>query len=368
MKRASGEGTIRQLKSGNWCARVMINGVRKSHTATTQRKAREWLTEVRHDLDMETYVEPSDMPLSEWWDKWIIADKKVNVKAATLRNYAASRARLSKNLLAMPLSKITRADVQAAINRFTATGAKPSTAKLMAVHVNSCFKAAVIGKMIKNNPFNNIKLPEDEEGKGQLHLLTDEEYTDFVIHCKTTIQKRKDGKTDGEDAKRKPYKDALLTILYTGLRKAECINLLWSDWDKDVLLVRGTKTSKSYRRIMLDHEIIELLESRRKTTKSFSIFESTKGKPLLAAALYDHIHGLNGHNVHDLRHTFATRAILAGVDAKTLSEILGHANVSTTLKLYVHPTDDSKRDAVRKIASARSQQGNGARKVTVISE
>lgn len=46
---------------------------------------------------------------------------------------------------------------------------------------------------------------------------------------------------------------------------------------------------------------------------------------------------------HILRHTYATRAMETGTDAKTLAEILGHANVKTTLSLYVHPSLNHKR-------------------------
>ena len=48
---------------------------------------------------------------------------------------------------------------------------------------------------------------------------------------------------------------------------------------------------------------------------------------------------------HDLRHTFATHAISSGVDAKTLSGILGHTNASFTLDTYTHVTGDMHRKA-----------------------
>lgn len=51
---------------------------------------------------------------------------------------------------------------------------------------------------------------------------------------------------------------------------------------------------------------------------------------------------------HTLRHTFATRCIESGVDAKTLSEILGHSNVQITLRLYVHPTYSMKKKSIEK--------------------
>ncbi len=51
-------------------------------------------------------------------------------------------------------------------------------------------------------------------------------------------------------------------------------------------------------------------------------------------------------NFHCLRHTFATRCIESGADYKTVSEILGHASVHTTMNLYVHPSIEQKRKCV----------------------
>ena len=51
-----------------------------------------------------------------------------------------------------------------------------------------------------------------------------------------------------------------------------------------------------------------------------------------------------------LRHTFATRCIEAGVDVKSLSEILGHANVNITLNTYVHSSDNLKKKYVKRLA------------------
>lgn len=56
-------------------------------------------------------------------------------------------------------------------------------------------------------------------------------------------------------------------------------------------------------------------------------------------------------NFHALRHTFATRCIEAGVDLKTLSEILGHSSVSITMNRYVHPTMQMKRDNMKRFSN-----------------
>ncbi len=56
-------------------------------------------------------------------------------------------------------------------------------------------------------------------------------------------------------------------------------------------------------------------------------------------------------NFHSLRHTFATRCIEVGFDIKSLSEILGHANVNITLNRYVHPSMEQKRKNMDKLSS-----------------
>ncbi len=51
--------------------------------------------------------------------------------------------------------------------------------------------------------------------------------------------------------------------------------------------------------------------------------------------------------MHDLRHTYATRAIECGVQPKVLQKLLGHASIKTTMDTYVHVTDDALERAVR---------------------
>lgn len=70
--------------------------------------------------------------------------------------------------------------------------------------------------------------------------------------------------------------------------------------------------------------------------------------------------------MHTLRHTFATRAIEAGMKPKTLQEILGHANIGITMNLYVHVTEEEKEKEIKKFEQALSSGlmlkwcGNGA--------
>lgn len=59
--------------------------------------------------------------------------------------------------------------------------------------------------------------------------------------------------------------------------------------------------------------------------------------------------GLDSFTFHTLRHTFATRCVENGFDAKSLSEILGHANVNTTLQRYVHPSITLKQEQMNRL-------------------
>ena len=59
--------------------------------------------------------------------------------------------------------------------------------------------------------------------------------------------------------------------------------------------------------------------------------------------------GLNNYRFHTLRHTFATRCIETGFDIKSLSEILGHANINITLQRYVHPSMELKRQQMERL-------------------
>ena len=61
--------------------------------------------------------------------------------------------------------------------------------------------------------------------------------------------------------------------------------------------------------------------------------------------------GLDHFNYHALRHTFATRCVENNFDIKSLSEILGHANVSTTLQRYVHPSVNLKRQHMDRLGT-----------------
>ena len=66
--------------------------------------------------------------------------------------------------------------------------------------------------------------------------------------------------------------------------------------------------------------------------------------------------GVSESRFHDLRHTFATEAIRAGVDVETVSKTLGHFSVGFTLDVYGHVTQEMKEEAARRIQTATDRR------------
>ncbi len=170
----------------------------------------------------------------------------------------------------------------------------------------------------------------------------------------------------------------ILLCFYTGIRLGELCGLKWSDIDleagtlsivrtvsrnknfeegdsKTILLVGSPKSKKSMRKIPLPVFLLKLIEKNRlPATEDSSYMLSGRDIPLdprcyqklFKKLLRDT--GLKDCKFHTIRHTFATRALELGVDVKTLSEILGHSNVSITLNIYAHSLMEHKKAAIEK--------------------
>lgn len=168
----------------------------------------------------------------------------------------------------------------------------------------------------------------------------------------------------------------VLISLYTGLRIGEVCALKWSDIDfeKKYIKVNHTlqrvyvnkretkvlydrpKTKKSIRKIPMAKVLYEKLKeiSKNYDNAAFVLTGSTKRyyEPLGYRYIYRRILekcDIEYKRYHQLRHTFATRCIKVGMDVKSLSEVLGHANVSITLNIYVHSSFETKNKFINKL-------------------
>ena len=163
--------------------------------------------------------------------------------------------------------------------------------------------------------------------------------------------------------------------LYTGLRLGEVCALKWENVDfiNRIIKVRSTivrvknatdngthleigkpKTTSSSRDIPITDNLFEILkETRRISCSQFVI--STSNSFVSTRTFEDRFQrilkkaNIQKYNYHSLRHTFATNCVICGVDVKSLSEILGHSNVSITLNTYVHSSMDLKKKQLKKL-------------------
>lgn len=151
-------------------------------------------------------------------------------------------------------------------------------------------------------------------------------------------------------------KPMILLSINTGLRKGELLGLAWNNinFDLATLTVAGeiAKSGKT-RYIPLNEEAIHVLKAWRKQTNgTLLIFPNKDGKQFneikKSWATILKIAEIEDFRWHDLRHHFASKLAMAGVDLNTIRELLGHADIKMTLR-YAHLAPEHKADAVARL-------------------
>lgn len=121
---------------------------------------------------------------------------------------------------------------------------------------------------------------------------------------------------------------------------------------KTEILIDTPKTKNSIREIPMNRDLIKMLKPMKKivNSKFFMLTNDLKPtEPRTYRSYYQKfMRELNMPKLkfHGLRHSFATRCIESKCDYKTVSVLLGHSNISTTLNLYVHPNMDQKKKCI----------------------
>ncbi len=170
----------------------------------------------------------------------------------------------------------------------------------------------------------------------------------------------------------------ILICMFTGLRLGEICALKWDDISfseqtifvhrtmqriqtkddqgrKTKIIITSPKSGSSVRKIPIPKELNKILFSCRGSGKGYILTgrQDTYVEPRTMERHFAKVleqAGIEKVNFHALRHTFATRCVEMEFDVKSLSEILGHANVNITLNRYVHPTMEMKRKNMQKLS------------------
>jgi integrase len=132
------------------------------------------------------------------------------------------------------------------------------------------------------------------------------------------------------------------------MRRGEILNLRWDDvyFKEGYIIVRDSKNYES--RIITLHPVLKnVLLSLKGNSRSEYVFE---GRKTIKRAWENALRksGIAHCRFHDLRHTFATRLVMNGVDLVTLQELMGHKDINMT-KRYSHPTPEHKKQAVERL-------------------
>ncbi len=158
-----------------------------------------------------------------------------------------------------------------------------------------------------------------------------------------------------------PLKDIAQIILDTGLRPEEVFRIRVENLDFTARTIFNPfgKTKAARRKVTMTADVYQLLKHRVKNAKGVFVFpakadvtKATCGVRKAHDAAVERAKIADHFRLYDLRHTFATRAVAAGVDLPTLSAILGHTSITMTMR-YVHPAEEQKRVAVGKLEGFR---------------
>ena len=246
---------------------------------------------------------------------------------------------LSKIFSGMTIDRITPELISGYKSVRLADGAAPQTVK----HEMNCLTRAFSVALdewnwINHNPCLKVKKPRVKNAI--LRWLSEGE--------ERALLKAAQGYLGGQ------LPDIIITAEHTGLRKGSLLGLKWKDVDmfRRTITIMQSKTEEPVT-IPLSDTLFQLFTVKSKVVNmSGYVFATGKGTRILAGNLDRefwkalNIAGIENFRFHDLRHTFATRLIQAGVDIYAVAKLLGHKDIKTTTR-YAHHHTDSLRNAVR---------------------
>ncbi len=349
---------------------------RKTIRAASMKEAELELAKFVSEVENPQYVKPSKMTFKEFSGKWLTEYAVPTLSERTVQDY---RKHLGNRLIPffgnMVLESITPFIIHQYYNRLRNNGRRDGkqtklsemTIKQIHLFLSSLFERAVKWGFIHDNPLKRVEAPKVKRNKNNAYDARQLEDIFKVI--------------DGEQLK---YKLIFTLAVTCGLRRGEILGLRWSDIEpasrrlhirqaSQPIIGKGVifkepKTFNSLRTVSIPEPIIGLLEQYRTEQDehrekvgslwqtSDLLFTQWDGTPMYPDSVSRWFGRLiKAHNLphirfHDLRHTAASMMISKGVDVKTVSGILGHADIKTTLNIYAHVFDYKKAEAAEKMA------------------
>ena len=276
----------------------------------------------------------------------VMSRSRTPFKPATLRGYERAWKRIDPELGAHRLDSITRADLQAMLDRWARDGVKPATIRNSIEPLRTIYRRAMQRDLVRVNPTVNLDVPRVDNARER--FASREEAAELL-----------DALPDAERA-------LWATAFYGGLRRGELRALRWTHVDLAAGLIRVQaswddvegegpgKTKAANRKVPLVPYLLEALTAHKAATGRSGndlVFGRTADEPFIptttrnrALAAWKRENerrtkaGEEGRLVpiglHECRHTCASLLIAAGANAKALSVVLGHESITITFDRY----------------------------------
>lgn len=380
-------GSVKQAENGTWWFIVDVPGVeldahgRPKRRQTrrrgfkTRKEAQTKLTEALGSIAQQTYVAPQNQTLAEFLRVTWLPAIEHTVKPLTYQGY---RRALTRHVIARPIGarKLQQIDgpalnahyalLLAGDGAYQPLGAK--SVRNLATVLHRAFKDAMKWQAVARNPVEASDPPRPDD-RIEMTTWTFAELDKFL------------------EAAREHRHSALWWILgTTGMRRGEALGLRWSDIDLDAgevrvrrALVTGDggkmwstpKTKAGRRTVSLDEDTVTVLRTHkaRQNQEKLAlgagyldddlVTAQADGQTVSPTRITEQFGrllrrtGLQHIRLHDLRHTYATLALEAGVNPKVVQENLGHSHVSVTLGIYSHVKKKMKTDTAELLATMR---------------
>lgn len=379
-------GHVRK-KKGNWYvvleldrdelgARQQLSlSVRKElglNKPATKRQAEELLVKKLNELNEGKLIQPSNMTLASYLERWVNDYCRPNLRQTTIDSYLAFiKNHITPTLGDIPIGNLKPAHLQ---NLYTAKFEVLSARSVKYIHtiLAKSLKQAVRWELLHRNVAEAVSPPRE---RPQTKAAWD------AVQAAQFL----------ETAKEHRLYPLYLLALSTGLRRGEILGLRWRDIDLKVgtLSVRQTltctaagnvfsepKTDKARRSVALSPNVVEELKRYKLKQKetclaigiplSELVFTSEVGTPLGPNNLLRNFKyltakaGLPVMPFHNLRHTHASLMLSAGVHPKIVSERLGHSRISTTMDIYSHVLPGLQEEAAAKFDTLLQTKGGNS--------
>lgn len=342
--KGSGQGSIYK-RGDKWRGQISVNGQRLSYTSAKKKDVIDWMSKVRMD-DINGLIRPKlNITVQELCEYWLENVKGPAIAPQTLDRLEASlRCHLYPVLGKYRVQDLTRELIERAYPAMFKGDYSDGTIETFAMYFKMFLKYAVREKILANNPHDDVII-QKRRNKKKVDAYTEEDQQKLIAYLKSQPKTA--------------FNALIYLLLGSGMRIGEASALTLGDIDlesgainvtKTVVKIRGhvsvqdhPKTSAGVRTIFLSESVMKYMRqflSCKEVNSNDWVFVNARGNLFSSNNMQQRwirtcvAADIPYKGLHSLRHTFATRALEKGIDIKTVSSILGHKNVTTTMNIY----------------------------------